>query len=142
MPGAFGEAGSRGADTGRRERTLCKGTGSTARSRAGTGNAGPPAAEKEPDKDTFSIYQLKRGDETRDYRFEPYDRLQAAGLSVEAANYDLIYTAPLAPDMTLEDISIRFNIDHPKDFKGHSLSTSDVVVLHQNGQDTAHYADS
>ena len=102
----------------------------------------PTAAEKEPDKDTFSIYQLKRGDETRDYRFEPYDRLQAAGLSVEAANYDLIYTAPLAPDMTLEDISVRFNIDHPKDFKGHSLSTSDVVVLHQNGQDTAHYADS
>ena len=102
----------------------------------------PTAAEKEPDKDTFTIYQLKRGDETRDYRFEPYDRLQAAGLSVEAANYDLIYTAPLAPDMTLEDISVRFNIDHPKDFKGHSLSTSDVVVLHQNGQDTAHYADS
>ena len=102
----------------------------------------PTADKKEPDKDTFSIYQLKRGDETRDYRFEPYDRLQAAGLSVEAANYDLIYTAPLAPDMTLEDISVRFNIDHPKDFKGHSLSTSDVVVLHQNGQDTAHYADS
>ena len=100
------------------------------------------ADKKEPDKDTFSIYQLKRGDETRDYRFEPYDRLQAAGLSVEAANYDLIYTAPLAPDMTLEDISVRFNIDHPKDFMGHSLSTSDVVVLHQNGQDTAHYADS
>ena len=102
----------------------------------------PTATEKEPDKDTFSIYQLKRGDETRDYRFEPYDRLQAAGLSVDPANYDLIYTAPLAPDMTLGDISIRFNIDHPADFKGHSLSTSDVVVLHQNGQDTAHYADS
>lgn len=102
----------------------------------------PPAAEKEPDKDTFSIYQLKRGDETRDYRFEPYDRLQAAGLSVEAANYDLIYTAPLAPDMTLEDISVRFNIDHPKDFKGHSLSVSDIVVLHQNGENTAHYVDS
>ncbi|MCM1525330.1 MAG: YodL domain-containing protein, partial [Ruminococcus sp.] len=93
-------------------------------------------------KDTFSIYQLKRGDETREYRFEPYDRLQAAGLCVDPANYDLIYTAPLAPDMTLGDISIRFNIDHPADFKGHSLSTSDVVVLHQNGQDTAHYADS
>ena len=101
-------------------------------------------AEKaaEPDKDTFSIYQLKRGDETRDFRFEPYDRLQAAGLSVEAANYDLIYTAPLTPDMTLESIWEKFNIDHPKDFKGHSLSVSDVVVLHQNGQDAAHYVDS
>ena len=57
-------------------------------------------------------------------------------------NYDLIYTAPLTPDMTLESIWEKFNIDHPKDFKGHSLSVSDVVVLHQNGQDTAHYVDS
>ena len=100
------------------------------------------AQESEPDKDTFSIYQLKRGDETRDFRFEPYDRLQAAGLAVDPANYDLIYTAPLAPDMSLDDIFTRFNIDHPADFKGHSLSVSDVVVLHQAGQDTAHYVDS
>ncbi|WP_196028922.1 YodL domain-containing protein [Longicatena caecimuris] len=102
----------------------------------------PPTQEAEPDKDTFTIYQLKRGDETRDFRFEPYDRLQAAGLAVDRANYDLIYTAPLAPGTSLEDIYTRFNIDHPKDFKGHSLSVSDVVVLHQNGQDTAHYVDS
>ena len=92
-------------------------------------------------QDTFSIYQLKRGDETRDFRFEPYDRLQAVGLTVDPANYDLIYTAPLAPDMSLDDIFTRFNIDHPADFKGHSLSVSDVVVLHQAGQDTAHYVD-
>ena len=91
--------------------------------------------------DTFSIYQLKDGDETRDYRFEPYDRLQAAGLAVDRANYELVYTAPLAPGTSLDDIFTRFNIDHPKDFKGHSLSVSDVVVLHQDGQDTAHYVD-
>ena len=48
----------------------------------------------------------------------------------------------LTPGTSLEDIYTRFNIDHPKDFKGHSLSVSDVVVLHQNGQDTAHYVDS
>ena len=102
--------------------------------------AAPEAAE--PDKDTFSIYQLKRGDETRDLRFEPYDRLIATGHSVDAANYDLIYTAELTPDMTLGSIWETFNIDHPKDFKGHSLSVSDIVVLHQNGQDTAHYVDS
>ena len=102
--------------------------------------AAPEAAE--PDKDTFSIYQLKRGDETRDLRFEPYDRLIATGHSVDAANYDLIYTADLTPDMTLGSIWETFNIDHPKDFKGHSLSVSDIVVLHQNGQDTAHYVDS
>ena len=96
----------------------------------------------EPDKDTFSIYQLKRGDETRDFRFEPYDRLAATGHTAEQTNYDLIYTAELTPGTFLEDIYTRFNIDHPKDFKGHSLSVSDVVVLHQNGQDTAHYVDS
>ena len=97
---------------------------------------------QEPDRGSFSIYQLKRGDETRDLRFEPYDRLNAAGHTVDPANYDLIYSAPLAPGTSLEDIFTRFNIDHPKDFKGHSLSVSDVVVLHQNGQDTAHYVDS
>ena len=100
------------------------------------------AQEAEADKDTFSIYQLKQGDETRDFRFEPYDRLQAAGNVVDKANYELVYSAPLAPETSLEDIYTRFNIDHPKDFKGHSLSVSDVVVLHQNGQDTAHYVDS
>ena len=92
--------------------------------------------------DTFSIYQLKRGDETRDLRFEPYDRLQATGHSVDRVNYELIYTAPLAPDTSLEDIYTRFNIDHPADFKGHSLSVSDIVVLHRDGRDAAHYVDS
>ena len=100
------------------------------------------AKAQEPDRDSFSIYQLKRGDETRDLRFEPYDRLTAAGHAVDPANYDLVYSAPLAPGMSLEDIFTRFNIDHPADFKGHSLSVSDVVVLHQSGQDTAHYVDS
>ena len=101
-------------------------------------------AQEQPETgrdDTFSIYQLKDGDETRDYRFEPYDRLQAAGLAVDRANYELVYTAPLMPGTSLDDIFTRFNIDHPKDFKGHSLSVSDVVVLHQDGQDTAHYVD-
>ncbi|MFR8362060.1 MAG: YodL domain-containing protein, partial [Coprococcus comes] len=101
-----------------------------------------PEQEAPQDKDTFSIYQIKGGDETRDLRFEPYDRLIAAGHRVDAKNYTLVYSAPLTPGTSLEDIYTRFNIDHPKDFKGHSLSVSDVVVLHQNGQDTAHYVDS
>ena len=103
---------------------------------------GQPEQEAPQHKDTFSIYQIKGGDETRDLRFEPYDRLTAAGHRVDAKNYALVYSAPLTPGTSLEDIYTRFNIDHPKDFKGHSLSVSDVVVLHQNGQDTAHYVDS
>ena len=101
-----------------------------------------PEQEAPQDKDTFSIYQIKGGDETRDLRFEPYDRLTATGHRVDAKNYTLVYSAELTPGTSLEDIYTRFNIDHPKDFKGHSLSVSDVVVLHQNGQDTAHYVDS
>ena len=101
-----------------------------------------PEQEAPQDKDTFSIFQIKGGDETRDLRFEPYDRLTATGHRVDPKNYALIYSAELTPGTSLEDIYTRFNIDHPKDFKGHSLSVSDVVVLHQNGQDTAHYVDS
>ena len=101
-----------------------------------------PEQEAPQDKDTFSIYQIKGGDETRDLRFEPYERLTATGHRVDAKNYTLVYSAELTPGTSLEDIYTRFNIDHPKDFKGHSLSVSDVVVLHQNGQDTAHYVDS
>lgn len=92
------------------------------------------AGYEAPEQDSFSIYQIKSGDEMRDYRFEPYDRLQATGRSVDRGNYDLVYTAPLDGKTTLEDIYRTFNIDHPADFKGHSLSVSDVVVLHQAGK--------
>ena len=95
-----------------------------------------------PQQDSFSIYQLRNEDSTRDYHFEPYDRLQTAGLTVDKANYTEVYAAPLTAGTTLEDIYRTFNVDYPADFKGHSLSVSDVVVLHQNGQDTAHYCDS
>ena len=91
--------------------------------------------------DTFSIYQLKPGDSTRDYRFEPLDAIRNNGLSVKPENYELVYTAPLTAKDNLESIYTRFNIDHPADFKGHSLSVSDIVVLHQDGKDTAHYCD-
>ena len=74
--------------------------------------------------------------------YHSYEYLQAAGLSVDKANYTEVYAAPLAAGTTLEDLYRTFNVDHPADFKGHSLSVSDVVVLHQNGQDTAHYCDS
>ena len=96
---------------------------------------------KEQDENTFTIYQLK-DDVPVDYHFRSLERLQEHGLAVDPANYEKIYTAPLTPGMSLERIFEKFNIDRPEDFKGHSLSVSDVVVLHQNGQDTAHYTDS
>jgi len=92
--------------------------------------------------DTFTIYQLKDGPETRDLRFEPLERLQAAGLAFDPANYREVYSAPLAGTDTLESIYQRFNLNLPEDFNGHSLSVSDVVVLCRAGEDTAHYVDS
>ena len=90
---------------------------------------------------TFSIYQLKGGEETRDYRFEPLERLRAAGLTVDRANYDLVYTAPLDATDTLEDIFVRFNMNRPDDFAGRSLSMSDIIVLRHGEHETAHYLD-
>ena len=92
-------------------------------------------------RDTFSIYQLKSGNETLDYRFEPLDAIRNNGLSVKPENYELVYTAPLTEQDSLESIYTRFNINHPADFKGHSLSVSDILVLHQDGENTAHYCD-
>ena len=69
------------------------------------------AGYEAPEQDSFSIYQIKSGDETRDYRFEPFDRLQATGRSADRANYDLVYTAPLDSKTTLEDIYRTFNMD-------------------------------
>lgn len=93
-------------------------------------------------QDTFSIYQLRNTEKTRNYHFEPYGRLKELGLAVDQANYDLVYTAPLDKKCTLEDIYCTFNISRPADFKGHSLSMSDVVVLCRGNQQTAYYCDS
>lgn len=97
--------------------------------------------EGQAQENTFSIYQLKGGDQTLDYRFEPLDAIHRNGLSVKPENYELVYTAPLRSGDNLESIYTRFNIDRPADFHGHSLSVSDIVVLHEDGKDTAHYCD-
>lgn len=80
--------------------------------------------------------------EARDIHFMGMDYLESKVIAVTRENYDLLYTAPLEEGTSLEDIYTRFNIDHPADFRGHSLSVSDVVVLHQNGENTSHYVDS
>ena len=99
------------------------------------------AVQDQAAENSFSIYQLKGGNETLDYRFEPLDSIHRNGLSVKPENYELVYEAPLTAKDDLESIYTRFNVDRPADFTGHSLSVSDIVVLHQDGKDTAHYCD-
>ena len=99
------------------------------------------AQEEVAKKDTFQIYQLKRGENTRELQFESYDRLKESRQTLNPDHYVKVYEAELTKGLSLEDIYTRFNIDHPKDFYGHSLSVSDVVVLHKDGKDSAHYVD-
>ena len=94
-----------------------------------------------PAQPNFSIYQVPPGPEGRDFRYRSYEDLQADGLSVGRKNYQLVYTAPLDKDTTLDEIYRRFNIEHPADYKGHSLSTGDIVVFRQDGKQTAYYVD-
>lgn len=94
-----------------------------------------------PAQPNFSIYQVPPGPEGRDLRYRSYEELQADGLSVDRKNYQLIYSAPLDKDITLDEIYRRFNMEHPADYKGHSLSMGDIVVFRQDGKQTAYYVD-
>ena len=97
-------------------------------------------------QDAFLIYQIRRGGELDTYRFMNYDYLQSKGVTPEHDGYDAIYTGGLADygdnKTNLDMIYQRFNVDHPADFKGHSLSVSDIVALKQNGIVSCHYVDS
>ena len=96
--------------------------------------------------DAYAIYQLKREDSTTDLRFMGSDWLQKKGLEPNRDNYDLVYTGRLYPSEnrldTLERLYQTFNIDHPEDFRGHSLSVSDIVALKEQGVVSYHYVDS
>ena len=85
---------------------------------------------------TTEIWQLRHSEENEDYFFEPLNCLNKNGLSVEKRRYEHVYT--FDSDGDLKNIFVRFNIDRPDDFKGHSLSVSDVVVL----DGVAHYIDT
>ena len=97
---------------------------------------------EEPDSDRYEIYQLTADPANAKLLFTSYDGIHAGGMTINRSNYELKYSAPLTPDTTLDNIYDQFNINRPADFTGHSLSVSDIVVLHRNGQDTAHYVDS
>ena len=93
------------------------------------------------DGDSFAIYQLKDDDSLRYIRFEGLERLQAEGNKVDRDNYNLVYEAELKPGTSLDDLYYQFNMQHPEDFRGHSMSVSDIVVLHQGDEDKAFYVD-
>jgi len=96
--------------------------------------------------DTYAIYQLKRDDFAADLRFMNSEYLQKKGIEPQYENYELVYTGALTKDGSqvekLENLYRIFNIEHPQDFTGHSLSVSDIVALKQAGVVSYHYVDS
>ena len=104
--------------------------------------------------DKYGIYQLKHNPELDHLRFEGTESLKRMGITkdnfdvIKPENYELIYVGELSElqeqtqGETLEAIYEQFNIAHPEDYRGHSLSVSDIVVLHQNGKNSAHFVES
>ena len=96
--------------------------------------------------DCFAIYQVKHTDELRDIRYEGLEWIKVIGRTVQRDNYDLVYTAPLAPGdlkgSVLDNLEYRFNNEHPADYRHPSMSVSDIVAIKRDGKVSCHYCDS
>ena len=96
--------------------------------------------------DCFAIYQVKHIDELRDIRYEGLEWIKSIGQTVQRDNYDLVYTAPLAPGdlkgSVLDNLEYRFNNEHPTDYRHPSMSVSDIVAIKRDGKVSCHYCDS
>ena len=96
--------------------------------------------------DCFAIYQVKHTDELRDIRYEGLEWIKSIGRTVQRDNYDLVYTAPLAPGdlkgSMLDNLEYRFNNEHPADYRYPSMSVSDIVAIKRDGKVSCHYCDS
>ena len=91
---------------------------------------------------TFGIYQIKDDSLGENYAFMNMSFIESHGMQIKKEDYKLVYVGEFLGNMSLDDIFERFNIDRPKDFRGHSLSVSDIVVLNDGEKVTAHFVDS
>ena len=93
-------------------------------------------------RQTFGIYQIKDDSPGENYAFMNMSFIESHGMQIKKEDYKLVYVGEFLGNMSLDDIFERFNIDRPKDFRGHSLSVSDIVVLNDGEKVTAHFVDS
>ena len=97
----------------------------------------------------YSIYQVKRGEEYARLSFNSWNELKKFNLPFDKTNYEEVYGGYVSDvsrsqgrGVILDNIYTKFNIDRPKDFRGHSLSVGDVIVLEDNNVSSAFYVDS
>jgi hypothetical protein len=91
---------------------------------------------------TFGIYQIRDESSGENYAFMNMSFIESHGMQIKKEDYQLVYVGELYGNMSLDDIFERFNINRPEDFRGHSLSVSDIVVLNDGENVTAHFVDS
>ena len=92
-------------------------------------------------EETFELLQLRSDPELACHRFTNLEQLRKFGLAVDKENYTCVYTGRLNPGEGLEDLYYTFNMKRPEDFRGHSMSVSDIVVLHKDGKTKAYFCD-
>lgn len=90
-------------------------------------------------ENSYAIYQYRQADDAIGYQYMSLDFIEKMGMSVKGSDYQMMYQGVLEAQDTLEDLYIKFNIDRPEGFKGHSMSTSDVVILKRDGEMKAYY---
>jgi hypothetical protein len=95
---------------------------------------------------TFQLFQLLDNIETREFRFMGTEFLRQKGIPISRKNYQLVYQGQLEKEATvketLESLFTTFNVNLPHDFRGRSMSVSDVVVVKEDDKKTrAYYVD-
>lgn len=100
----------------------------------------------ESTNDSYAILQLKRIDETAEMLFMPYLYLQKQDNLPTIDHYEVVYNGPIEQSAgaaeQLEGLYTKFNIDRPEDFRGHSMSVSDIVALKVASEVSFYYVDS
>ena len=87
----------------------------------------------------FAVYQLKKKPELRNLLFRTYEELAQEQIPVQVANYEQVYLGTMKPGETPEQIKKDLEQKQPHNYKGHAVSTSDVLILNDNGVTTTYY---
>ena len=87
----------------------------------------------------FAVYQLKKKPELRNLLFRTYEELAQDQIPVQVANYEQVYLGTMKPGETPEQIKKDLEQKQPHNYKGHAVSTSDVLILNDNGVTTTYY---
>jgi len=91
--------------------------------------------------DSYLILQLKHTDETAQESYMNYSWLEENGITPQFSHYDAVYTDTLPLNTDPEKLYVKFNIDPPEIYKGHSMSVSDIIALKVDGVVTCFYVD-